>query len=88
MQKRAQDRKTHFETVWLPVAKILSPVARQAPTKAITLDFPIRGAQFAADRIAPIRSDLKSHDSNRNPKFRSIRSDVFTTSSNVWEFIN
>ena len=31
------------------------------------LDVPIRGAQFAADRTAPIRSDLKSHDSNRNP---------------------
>ena len=43
-----------------------------------TLDVPIRGAQFAADRIAPIRSDLKSHDSNRNPKFRSIHCDVFT----------
>ena len=43
-----------------------------------SIDVPIRGAQFAADRIAPIRSDLKSHDSNRNPKFRSIRCDVFT----------
>ena len=32
-QAQAQDRKTHFETVSLPVAKILSPVARQAPTK-------------------------------------------------------
>ena len=31
-KKQAQDRKTHFETVSLPVAKILSPVARQAPT--------------------------------------------------------
>ena len=31
--KQAQNRKTHFETVSLPVAKILSPVARQAPTK-------------------------------------------------------
>ena len=39
----------------------------------LNLDVPIRGAQFAADRIAPIRSDLKSHDLNRNPKFRSIR---------------
>ena len=47
------------------------------------LDIPIRGAQFAADRIAPIRSDLKSHDSNRNPKSRSIRCDVFTNFSNV-----
>ena len=33
---------------------------------------------FAADRIAPIRSDLRSPDSNRKPKFRSIRCDVFT----------
>ena len=32
-QKQAQDRKTHFETVSLPVAQVLSPVARQAPTK-------------------------------------------------------
>ena len=40
------------------------------------LDVPNRGAQFATDRIAPIPSDLKSHDSNRNPKFRSIRCDV------------
>ena len=47
------------------------------------LDVPIRGAQFAADRTAPIRSDLKSHDSNRNPEFRSIRCDVFTIFSNA-----
>ena len=47
-------------------------------TCVLNLDVPIRGAQFAADRIAPIRSDLKSHDSNRNPKFHSIRCDVFT----------
>ena len=32
-EKQAQDRKTIFETLSLPVAKILSPVARQAPTK-------------------------------------------------------
>ena len=32
-QKQPQDRKTIFETLSLPVAKILSPVARQAPTK-------------------------------------------------------
>ena len=44
----------------------------------LLLNVPIRGAQFTADRIALIRSDLKSHDSNRNPKFRSIRCDVFT----------
>ena len=34
-QKQAQDRKTHFETVSLPVAKILSLVARHAPTKHV-----------------------------------------------------
>ena len=33
--KRPQDRKTAFETLLLPVAKILSPVARQAPTKRL-----------------------------------------------------
>ena len=32
-QKQPQDRKTLFETLSLPVAKILSPVARQVPTK-------------------------------------------------------
>ena len=32
-QKQAQDRNTHFETASLPVAKILRPVPRQAPTK-------------------------------------------------------
>ena len=32
-QKKPQDRKTVFETLSLPVAKILSPVARQVPTK-------------------------------------------------------
>ena len=32
-QKQAQDRKTHFETMLLPVAKVLSPVSRQVPTK-------------------------------------------------------
>ena len=32
-QKQPQDRKTIFETLSLPVTKILSPVARQAPTK-------------------------------------------------------
>ena len=31
-QKQPQNRKTIFETLSLPVAKILSPVARQAPT--------------------------------------------------------
>ena len=34
-QKQARDRKTHFEALSLPVAKILSPVARQAPTKVV-----------------------------------------------------
>ena len=29
-EKPAQDRKTHLETVSLPVTEILSPVARQA----------------------------------------------------------
>ena len=47
------------------------------------LDVPIRGAQFAADQTALIRSDLKSLESNRNPKFRSIRCDVVTVFSNV-----
>ena len=32
-QRQPQDRKTVFETLSLPVAEILSPVARQAPTK-------------------------------------------------------
>ena len=32
-QKQPQDGITIFETLSLPVAKILSPVARQAPTK-------------------------------------------------------
>ena len=32
-QQQPQDRKTIFETLSLPVAKIFSPVARQAPTK-------------------------------------------------------
>ena len=32
-QKQAQDRDKHFEAVSLPVAKILSPVARHAPTE-------------------------------------------------------
>ena len=32
-QKQLRDRKTIFKTLSLPVAKILSPVARQAPTK-------------------------------------------------------
>ena len=36
-QKQPQDRKTIFETLSLPVAKILSPVARQAPTKSKNL---------------------------------------------------
>ena len=49
------------------------------PNLKVSLDVPIRGAQFAADRIAPTRSDLlKSRDSNRNPKFSSIRCEVFT----------
>ena len=32
-QKQPQDRKTILETLSLPVAKVLSPLARQAPTK-------------------------------------------------------
>ena len=50
----------------------------------VDLDVPIRGAQFAQDRITPIRGDLKSHDLKRNPKFRSIRCDVFTLFSDVY----
>ena len=58
--------------------------SRQNPCKIhASLDVPIRGAQFATDRIAPIRRDLKSHDSNRNPKFRSIRSDFFALFSTL-----
>ena len=53
-----------------------------------SLDVPIRGAQSATDRIVAIRSDLKSHDSNRNPNFRSIRCDVFTFFSKVQVFSN
>ena len=34
-QKQPQDRKTIFETLVLPVAKILSPVARQAPLRLV-----------------------------------------------------
>ena len=32
-QKQPRDRKTLFETLSLPVTKILSPIARQAPTE-------------------------------------------------------
>ena len=35
VQKKTQDRKTHFETVSLPVAEILPPVLRQAATRGI-----------------------------------------------------
>ena len=59
----------------IPLSELWSPAE---------LDVPLRGAQFAADRIAPIRSDLKSHDSNRNPELRSIHCDVFTLISNVF----
>ena len=58
----------------------------RAPLCFLDIDVPIRGAQFAADRIAPIRSDSKSHDSNRNPKFRSIRCDVFTIFFQMFRF--
>ena len=34
-QKEPQDHKTIFETLPLPVAKMLSPVAKQAPTKVV-----------------------------------------------------
>ena len=57
----------------------------------MTLDVPIRGAEFAADFKSHrlIRSNLKSHDSNRNPKFRSICCDVFAIFLNVyWEKLN
>ena len=36
-QEQPQDRKTISETLSLPVAKILSPVARQAPTKSLMI---------------------------------------------------
>ena len=39
----------------------------------IGLDVPIRGAQFAADRIAPIRSDLISQRAQRSKKFNLAR---------------
>ena len=34
-QKQPRDPKTSFETLSVPDAKILSPVARQAPTKCL-----------------------------------------------------
>ena len=39
-KKQPQDRKAIFETLSLPVAKILSPVAKQAPTKRTPSSFP------------------------------------------------
>ena len=42
-QKQPQDRKTIFATLSLPVAKILSPVARQAPTKCPQEESPLSG---------------------------------------------
>ena len=36
-QNQPQDRKTIIETLLLPVAEILSPVARQAQTKVMNL---------------------------------------------------
>ena len=41
-QKQPQNRKTISETLSLPVAKILSPVARQAPTKLMINYAPAR----------------------------------------------
>ena len=41
-QKQPRDRKTSFETLSLPVAKILSPVARQAPTKPTSISYLIQ----------------------------------------------
>ena len=60
--------------------KVQTPKGRLSRNHLTNLDVPIRGAQFETDRITPIRicSDLRSHDSKRNPKFRSIRCDVFT----------
>ena len=46
----------------------------------------VHGLHFTV--YAPSSSDLKSHDSNRNPKFRSICCDVFTIFSRVQVFSN
>ena len=48
-QKQPQNRKTLFETLSLPVAKILSPVARQAPTKfgALSVANPLPPTPFS-----------------------------------------
>ena len=45
-QKQPQERKTILERLSLPVAKILSPVARQAPTK---LSGPLKGPGNTAE---------------------------------------
>ena len=43
--KQAQNRNTHSKTVGLAVTKILSPVARQAPTQ-IALECPFSEGRF------------------------------------------
>ena len=45
------------------------------------LDVPNRGAQFAADRTAPIRSDLKPR--GRNDQKTSISLEIFNLDRNV-----
>ena len=44
---------------------VLLGLGSLSPSLLLILDVPIRSAQFAADRIALIRSELKSHDSQR-----------------------
>ena len=55
-QKQPKDRKTSFETLSLPVAKILSPVARQAPTKELP----------AAGHCAFLRAGHHNHNLRRD----------------------
>ena len=59
-QKQPQSRKTVSETLSLPVAKILSPVARQAPTKPRRL--PRLDGENRQSPIASVqRSQVNSH---------------------------
>ena len=64
-QKQPQDRKTIFETLSLPVAKmILSPVARQAPTKLQRIE---RKSGKKSPQKYPLR-DQKNHGNQRRDR--------------------
>ena len=64
-QKQPHDRNTISETLSRPVAKILSPVARQAPTKSIPKPGILKSG---IPKIGILKTGILKHGDSRDGK--------------------